>query len=119
MTYTAAVAAFKTDSTKRAKDSIYNVTSQFDIPIKKYTENADSVMIAMADGNGFAYRKTVAATDSVAKFAPNDFAGAGNYDISTFIMEISAIKYHNQQVSGKKYYFLQMASYLKYSQTSK
>jgi hypothetical protein len=108
-----------TDSVTHYKDSVYNATNQYSIAIKNYTSNADTVIIAMVDGSGFSYIRKAPATDSLAYFKPNDFLGYSSYDISTFKLQFNAIKYNSTMVGAKKYYFLKMASYIKYYQATK
>lgn len=103
-----------TDSTKHRTDSIYNKTVQWTVPISGYVFNADSVYLILKDGTGFLYQTKVAANvDSVA-FTPNTFANYPSYSVSSFVMELNAIKYRDTVVSGNKYYFLKMGSYIKY-----
>ncbi|MHB8260251.1 MAG: hypothetical protein ACYDCN_05535 [Bacteroidia bacterium] len=110
---------YLSDSTLYSINTLYNTTPQFTIPIK-YTVttpgviNADSVYIIFSDGAGFLYQRKVPATDSIANFAPNDFAGYPSYNVSSFIMQLNAIKYKDTVINSKNYYFLKMGSYIKY-----
>ncbi len=114
--------AFLSDSTTHNKDSTYNATNQYAIPITRFTSNADTVYIAMLDGSGFSYiRKMVPAnvSDSAANFKPNDFAGYPSFDIKTFNLQVNAIKYNSSVINSKKYYFLKMDANIKYYQATK
>ena len=118
------IQTYLADSTKHINDSIFDYTAQYSIPIKHFVSNADSVYITMADNNGFFYRKVNLPTDSISNFTPVAFYKYFNghipsYDISTLRLEIDAIKFNSTMVATKKYYFLKMASYIKYNQTSK
>lgn len=105
---------FKTDSIKHRTDSIYNATPQWTVPIKGRIFNADSVYIVLKDATGFLYHTTVAATTDSVAFTPNTFTGYQGYDVTSFIMQLNAIKYRDTTISGKNYYFLKMGSYIKY-----
>ena len=84
------------------------------MPIKGSVFNADTVFIILNDYNGFFYQTKVAATvDSVA-FTPSSFAGYPSYNVQTLTLQINAVKYRDTIVSGKKFYFLKMGSYIKY-----
>jgi hypothetical protein len=107
------------DSTQHHNDSVYNITVQYIIPIKHSTANADSVMIAMVDGLGFSYIRTVPATDSLAMFKPNDFLGYSQYDLPSFKFQVNVIKYQDTLINAKNYYFLKMGSYIKYYQATR
>ncbi len=109
-----AINTYITDSTKHRTDSIYNKTPQWTVPIRGYAFNADSVCIILKDATGFLYHTTVAATTDSVAFTPNTFTGYQSYDVSSFIMELNAIKYRDTTISGKNYYFLKMGSYIKY-----
>ena len=108
------IKTYLSDSTTHYNDSVYNVTVQYNIPIKNYISNADSVMIAMIDGSNFSYIRTVAPTDSLAGFKPNDFAGYPEFTLATFKLQINAIKYQDTVINAKNYYFLKMGSYIRY-----
>ncbi len=112
-----AITLFLKDSAQHTTDSVYNATVQYSIPIKGYTANTDTLIIAMIDGAGFSYIRKVApaiAADSVANFRPNDFAGYPSYNIGSFTLQINAIKYNWAMINSKKYYFLQMNSNVQY-----
>jgi hypothetical protein len=117
------ILTYLTDSTTRVVDSTFNVTTQFIIPIKNYTTNADSVFIYMTDINGLVYKRTALPTDVEATFTPNDFANTSSYDLASFKLQVNAIKYsHLDTVFGgvsKRYYFLKMASSIKYYQATR
>lgn len=111
--YNSALATYITDST-------YNATNQYSIPIKLFTSNADSIFIYMTDDKGFVYKRIPSLlTDTITSFKPNDFAGYSSYDLPTFKLQINAIKYNSTMVGTKKYYFLKMASAIKYYQATK
>ena len=109
-----AINTYLVDSTKHSIDNAYNNKPQWTVPIRGYVFNADTVFIVLSDGAGFLYQRKIAATDSVANFAPNDFAGYPGYDVSNFTMQLNAIKYRDTTIAGKNYYFLKMGSYIKY-----
>jgi len=113
------ILAYLSDSTTRYKDSVYNATNQYSVPIKNYVVNTDTVIIALMDASGFTYIRKVNATDSVANFKPNDFTGYPNYDITTFNFQVNAIKYQDTTIGAKNYYFLKMGSYIKYYNATK
>ncbi|HKC69839.1 MAG TPA: hypothetical protein VKG26_16505 [Bacteroidia bacterium] len=113
------ITTYLSDSTTHVNDSIYNRTVQYEIPIKNYTANADSVFIYMTDDKGFVYKRTALPTDSLATFKPNDFLGYSSYDLTTFKLQVNAINYQNAIINSKKYYFLKMASAIKYYQATK
>ncbi|HXD91856.1 MAG TPA: hypothetical protein VNX01_01515, partial [Bacteroidia bacterium] len=76
-------------------DSLYNATVQYSIPVK--TANADSTIIFMTDNvNGLVYKRTCLSTDTVANFKPNDFPISTVYDLPSFKLQISAIKYNHK-----------------------
>jgi hypothetical protein len=106
---------FLSDSLQYATNFSYNKAPQWTVPIRGYVFNADSVYIILKDGTGFFYQTKVATTvDSVA-FSPNTFTGCqSSYDVTSFIMQINAIKYRDTVTSNGKYYFLKMGSYIKY-----
>lgn len=116
---TSTILTYLSDSIGRVTDSTYNVTPQFSIPIKHYTTNADTIFIYMTDNNGFVYKRTCLPTDSIASFKPNDFAGYSSYDLTTFKLQVNAINYQSVILNSKKYYFLKMASSIKYYQATK
>lgn len=115
----AMIKTYLADSTTHTNDSIYNLTVQYQIPIKNYTTNADSVFIYMTDANGFVYKRTALPSDSLATFKPNDFAGYSSFDLPSFKLQVNAINYQSTMVNSKKYYFLKMASSIKYYQATK
>ncbi|HTA61449.1 MAG TPA: hypothetical protein VK835_03295 [Bacteroidia bacterium] len=121
LTYKGAVALYKSDSTTHSVDSIYNATVQYTIPIKNYTTNSDSVFIYMTDDKGFVYKRTCLPTVDSAAFRPNDFPTPfyANYDLATFKLQVNAINYQPAIINSKKYYFLKMASAIKYYQPTK
>ena len=102
-----------------ASDVAYNATIQYSIPISQYALNSDTVIIAMMDGSGFSYVRKVASTDSVTSFKPNDFKNYPAVDRTTFNLQISPIKYQDTTIGSKNYYFLKMASYIKYYNATK
>lgn len=111
------ITTFLTDSTTHTKDSVYNATVQYSIPISRYTSNADTVYVVIRDGSGFSYvRKMVPtlASDSVANFKPNDFAGYASFDQTTLNLQVNAIKYSSTMVGTRKYYYLKMNANIKY-----
>ena len=69
--------------------------------------------------NGVVYKRTCLPTDSIATFKPNDFPLTTLYDIPTFKLQINAINYQSVLIAPKKYYFLKMASSIKYYQATK
>jgi hypothetical protein len=105
---------YKSDSLTNHLNAVYNNTPQWTVPIKGYIFNADSIYIVLSDGASFFYQTKVSASvDSIA-FTPNTFANYPSYNVTTFIMQLNAIKYRDTVVSGKNYYFLKMGSYIKY-----
>jgi hypothetical protein len=113
-TFKAALDAYKISLAKHIADSTYNVTPFAVIPIKNYIVNADSVYIIFNDGANFNFVRKVAATDSLCLLIPNDFGNVLSYSLSNLTLQINAIKYSSAIISSKKYYFLRMASYIKY-----
>ncbi|HEX7414094.1 MAG TPA: hypothetical protein VF411_08610 [Bacteroidia bacterium] len=110
---------YKKDSITYHTNVVYNAKPQWTVPIKQTVTtpgvtNADTVYIVLGDGTGFLYQRKVPATDSIANFAPNDFAGYPSYNVASFTMQLNAIKYKDTVISGKNYYFLKMGSYIKY-----
>jgi hypothetical protein len=109
-----AIQTYLSDSLTNHINAVYNQTPQWTVPIKGYIFNADSIYIVLSDGASFFYQTEVSASvDSVA-FTPNTFANYPGYNVTTFIMQLNAIKYRDTVVSGKNYYFLKMGSYIKY-----
>lgn len=113
----AGYAQYQADSTKYVTDSIWNATDYMEIPLQGYVSGADSVAVHWHDDAGFKYEKKFAASDSLATFKPNDFKNMQTFSsTSDFMMEVNLIKY-TAVIPGKKYYYLKMASHMKYWRT--
>ncbi len=112
------IVLFKNDSVTHRTDSIYNLTTQYTIPIRNYVANADTVVIVMNDGLGFNYERKVLATDSLAYFSPNSFSGFPGFSLSALTIQVNLLKYNSTIIGTKKYYFIKMGSYIKYLKTS-
>jgi hypothetical protein len=111
-------AQYQVDSTKFVTDSTWNETVYLSIPLKDYVSGADTVAVYWHDDAGFSFEKKFAATDSLATFKPNDFLNLPTYSInSDLMMEYNLIKYNSVSVSGKKYYYIKMATHMKYWRT--
>ena len=95
-------------------DSVFNITPFAVIPIKNYVTNADSVIIIFNDGANFNFTKKAPATDSIITIIPNELAGYPSYSTTNLTLQINVIKYNTTTVGTKKYYYLRMASYIKY-----
>ncbi len=108
------ITTYLNDSTTHVKDSIYNRTSQYTIPISSYVTNADTVIVTMSDASGFSYIRKIAADSAGIDFMPNTFQGYASYDISTLNLQVNLIRYQDTSVNSKNYYFLKMGSYIKY-----
>ena len=119
LSYTAALAVYKGDSTTYITDYNYNLTPQYTIPISNFVTNADTVIVTMFDASGFSYIRKIAADSAGIDFRPNTFKGYPSYDISTFNLQINTIRYQDTTVNSKNYYFLKMGSYIKYYGSTK
>ena len=115
------IKTYLTDSTKRAKDSVYDYSAAYNIPLKTYLSNADSVSFVLIDAANFKFVKTVPATDTVIAIKPLDFKPLAtlNYDANSFTTQVNAFSYHPQTVGGLNYYFVNMNSNVKYNRATK
>jgi hypothetical protein len=108
---------------KHIADSTKNVTPYAYIPLKvtnssgttAYLSNTDTVIINYDDGAGFSYTRKIPATDTTIALTPRDFNFVKqSYSLANFIMQINLVKYTPVTVGTKKYYYLQMGSYIRY-----
>ncbi len=95
----------------------YNFKVNYTVYAKNYTANADSLIIIFNDGLSYNFQKKIGANDSL-NFRPIDFWGAPGYTLANLTMQVNAVKYSNVTVGTKKYYYLKMASYIKYWKSS-